>query len=123
MTVHVIFKIGVRLPHAGPEGLVRGRPTLLAGVRAAVQPTRPPLPSTEAVPGGRLSARADAVPADGRGVQPGERHAGFRQLWRHTRRHLLRGRRDGVRFRPVPVRRQQSRTTAPVRSGAPNKCH
>lgn len=112
---------GVRFSHAGPEGLVRGQPTILAGVRAAVRPTRSPLPPTQAVPGGRLPARTDAVPADGRGVQPRERHAGFRQLRRHTRWHVLRGRRDSFRFRPVPVRRQQPRTTAPVRSGAPNK--
>lgn len=91
--------------------LVAGKPTFLAGFRAAV---RPP-PAAQAVPGGRLPAagRIDAVPG-GRVVQPGERHAGFRQLRRHTRRHVLRGWRVGGRIlRPVSVRRQRPRRPTP----------
>lgn len=106
---------------AGPTGHIRGQSTVFARVRAAVQPNRP-FPSAQAVPGGRLPARADAVPDRGR-VQPGERNAGLRQLRHHTRWHVLLGRRvRRVRIRSVPVRRQQSRPTAPVRSGPANKC-
>lgn len=106
----------------GPTGHVRGQSTFLARVRTAVQSNRS-FPSAQTVPGSGLPTRADAAVPDRGRVQPGKRHVGLRQLRRHTRRHVLLGRRvRRVRVRSVPVRRQQPRPTAPVRSGPANKC-